>query len=180
MTTDDEIKKFFTEYQIREKIMPFNTLPAYLQKMQHYVLVAHSDLDGDMLVRVLSQLRYEAGDELTNSSWSKINMVIQNVLEEIPYSSKIGIISAYDDVSQDLITALTNVNKYRNEFAHKRAEILMQKYNIQTPDGKIKIRDLTRAIKSAQEKFLEHTQKSKACIYYVEKQIEFSEAQASP
>lgn len=179
MTTDEEIKRFFTEYHIREKIMPYNILPAHLQKMQHYIFVAHSDLDGDMLVRILSQIRYEAGDELTNGAWKKINMLIQTALEEIPYVSKIGIIGEYGDVTNDMISALIKVNTHRNEFAHKRTEILIQKYDIKTSEGKIKIRDLTRAIKRAQEMFLEHTQKSKACIYYVEKQIELSEAQAS-
>lgn len=175
MTTDEEIKRFFTEYHIREKIMPYNTLPAHLQKMQHYVLVAHSDLDGDMLVRILSQIRYEARDTLTNEAWEKINLIIQDALEEIPYASKIGIIGAYGDVSQDLVSVLTKVNTYRNEFAHKSAEILMQKYDMKTSDGKIKIRDLTRAIKRAQELFLGHTEKSEACKLYVRKQIEISE-----
>ena len=171
-STEDEIRRFFVEYDLRGKIMPRSMLPSYLQKIQHYILSTHSHLDGDMLVRILSQIRFAAGDVLTNEAWEKINPLIKDALAEIPYASKISIIEVYEDVSKDLNQALTKVNSYRNEFAHKRPDLLVQKYDVETPAGKIKIRDLTRALKKANDLFLDHTEASEACKYFIRKQME--------
>lgn len=174
-STEDEIRRFFAEYDLKGKIMPRSMLPSYLQKIQHYILSTHSHLDGDMLVRILSQIRFEAGDKLTNKVWKRINPLIQDALAEVPYTSKISIIEVYEDVSKDLIRAITKVNTYRNEFAHKRPDILIQKYAVRIPAGKIKLRDLARALKKADDLFLDHTEASEACKYYIRKQMEISD-----
>lgn len=175
MTIDEEIKQFFLDYRIREKIMPYNMLPEYLQKIQHYVLTTHEHLDGDMLVRILSQIRYEAGDSLDNDTWKKVNLLIQDALDEIPFISKVSTIDAYGDISPELKQALEKVNSYRNEFAHPRVEALILKYDINTQTGKVNIRNVARALKRAQELFLDHAEFSEATKYYVAKQIEREE-----
>lgn len=175
MKTDEEINRFFLKGRIKDKIW-LGSLPKHLQELQHRVIQAHAELDVDMLVRILSQIRYGAGDVLSNEAWVTINPLIQQSLEAIPYMSKISIIKSYGDVSEDLERALVKVNSYRIEFAHPRTDFLLEKYNIKTSKGKIGLRDLARAIERAEDLFLEHTQKSEACKYYVRKQIEIMEA----
>ncbi len=174
MTIDEEIKNFFLEIEIREQLMPDNSLPEYLKKIQHYILLTHSDLDIDMLVRILSQIRYEAGDGLNNETWDKINLLILNSLDEIPYMPKLNIVENYGDLSKPLIEALRKLNTLRNEFAHPKIDILIKKYDIKTQNGKDQIQSLIRALKNARDLFLEHTEKSEACKFYVKKQLESS------
>ncbi|MDP2637604.1 MAG: hypothetical protein Q8P26_00895 [Candidatus Levybacteria bacterium] len=169
MTIDEEIKRFFLEYHIREKIMPYSSLPEYLQKIQYYIILIHTDLDIDMLVRILSQIRYEAGDDLNNKVWNKINLLIQTSLEKLSYVAKVSTIEDYGDVSEVLIKSLMTVNRYRNEFAHPKVDVLLKKYDMKTSQGKIKIRNLVRTLKRARNLFLDYTKKSKACKFYIKK-----------
>ncbi len=170
-----EIKRFFLQGRLRDKIMPYGSFPKYLQELQHRVILEHSDLDNDMLVRILSQIRFEAGNTLSNEAWGKINLLIQQSLEAISYMSKVSIIRSYGDVPEDLERALIKVNTYRNEFAHPRVSFLLEKYGAKTKEGKIELRNLTRAMKRANDLFIKHTESSEACKYYVIKQIETME-----
>ncbi|MFA4932745.1 MAG: hypothetical protein WC625_07565 [Caldisericia bacterium] len=172
MTIDEEINRFFLEYKLREKILPYNTLPEYLQKLQHYVLLTHGDLDGDMLVRILSQIRYEAGDYLNNKTWDKINLLIQSSLEQIPYMSKLNLIESYGDIPELLKKALEKLNFYRNKFAHPKIDLLLSDYNIKSHKGKVNIRDLIRALKRASDLFLQYAESSVVCNYYIKRQLE--------
>lgn len=172
MTINEEINKFFLEYLIREKILPYDSLPEYLQKIQNHVILTHADLDIDMLVCILSQIRYEAGNELDNKTWNKISLLIQGSLGELSYMSKVSIIEGYGDVSEVLVKVLTNINRFRNEFAHPKIDLLLKKYDIKTSQGKIRIRNLARTLKRARNLFIEHTEKSEACKFYVKKQLE--------
>jgi len=172
----DEINRFILEGRIIDKLKPYGSFPKYLQELQHRVIQAHSDLDGDMLVRILSQIRYEAGDTLSNETWEKINLLVQQFLDAIPYTSKIPIIKSFGDVSEELEDALVKVNTYRNNFSHPKVSFLLEKYDAKTSKGKIELRNLTRAIKRAKDLFLEHTENSEACRFYVKKQIEILEA----
>lgn len=174
MKTDEEIDRFFLKGRIKDKIW-LGSLPKHLQELQHRVIQAHAELDVDMLVRILSQIRYEAGNTLPNEAWEIINPVIQQSLEAIPYMSKLSIIKSYGDVSEELDRVLVKVNSYRIEFAHPRTDFLLRKYDIKTSKGKIGLRDLARAIERAEDLFLEHTQNSEACRFYVNKQIEIME-----
>ena len=174
MKTDEEINRFFLKGRIKDKIW-LGSLPNHLQELQHRVIQAHTELDVDMLVRILSQIRYEAGDVLSNEAWEIINPVIQQSLDAIPYMSKLSIIKSYGDISDKLERALIKVNAYRNEFAHPRTDFLLEKYNIKTSKGKVGLRDLTRAIERAEDLFLDHTQNSEACRFYVKKQMEIIE-----
>jgi len=176
MKIAEEIKRFFLECRVKDMLMPSRSFPKYFQELQHRVISAHSELDVDMLVRILAEIRFEAGDVLSNEAWIKINLVIQHSLEQISYMFKISIIKAYGDVSDDLENALVKVNTYRNEFVHPKVSFLLQKYNNKTAKGRIELRNLTRAIKRAQDLFLDHAEKSKAVNYYIKKQIEISEA----
>lgn len=176
MKIDEEIKRFFLEVDIRKQILPNDTLPDYLQKLRNHVLEIHSWLDGDMLVRILSEIRYKAGDALSNETWEKVNLLIQDSLVQISYSSKIAVIQAYGDVDSTLAVASFKVNTLRNEFAHKRPDHFLQKYDLNTPKGKQNIRDVIRALKTAQDLFLAHGETSKACLYYVNKQFELMKA----
>lgn len=175
MKTDEEISRFFLKGQIKDKIWS-GSLPKHLQELQHRVIHAHAELDIDMLVRILSQIRYETGDILSNEAWVKINPLVQQALDAIPYMSKVSIIKSYGDVSDELERALEKVNAYRNEFAHPRTSFLLEKYDLKTSKGKIGLRDLVRVIERAENLFLEHTQSSNACKYYVRKQLEIMEA----
>ena len=175
MKINEEINRFFLEGRLRDKIMPHDSFPKYLQEIQHRVMLAHSDLDVDMLVRILSQIRFEAGKALSNNAWSKINLLIQDSLRAIPYMFKVSIIKSYGDVSDELEQVLIKVNTYRNEFAHPRARFLLKKYDAKTKEGKVELRNLTRAMKKARDLFLEHAESSEACKYYVERQIEIME-----
>ena len=172
MTIDEEINRFFLEYKLREQILPYNSLPEYLQKLQHYVILTHSDLDGDMLVRILYQIQYEAGDELKNETWSKINLLIQSTLEQIPYLSKIDLIEGYGDMPEILKKSIQKLNSYRNKFAHPKIELLLQEFDIKSPKGKVNIRDLIRALKRAKDLFLEYAESSTVCNYCIKKQLE--------
>jgi hypothetical protein len=136
MKIDEEIKRFFLEVDIRKQILPNDTLPEYLEKLRNHVLEIHSWLDGDMLVRILSEIRYKAGEALDNETWEKINLLVQDSLVQIPYSSKITVIQAYGDLDPTLTAALFKVNTLRNEFAHKRPDHFLQKYDLNTPKGK--------------------------------------------
>ena len=176
MTIDEEINRFYLRYRIQDKLWS-GALPEYLQELQHRVIHAHADLDIDMLVRILSQIRYEAGEVLSNEAWVKINPFIQQALDAIPYMSKVSIIKSYGDVSDKLWRALEKVNTYRNEFAHPRVSSLLEKYDLKTSKGKIELRDLTRAIERARNLFIEHTENSKPCNYYVHKQLEIMKAE---
>ena len=175
MKTDEEVNRFFLKCRIKDRIGS-SSLPKHLQELQHRVIHAHAELDIDMLVRILSQIRYETGDVLSNETWVKINPLIQQSLEAIPYMSKLSIIKSYGDIPDELERALEKVNAYRNEFAHPRTSFLLKKYNLETSKGKMGLRDLARAIERAGDLFLKHTQGSNACKYYVEKQIEIMEA----
>lgn len=175
MKTDEEINRFFLKQRIKDKLWS-GSLPKHLQELQHRVIHAHANLDVDMLVRILSQIRYEASDLLSNEAWEKINPWIQQSLDAIPYMSKVSIIKSYGDVSDELEKALAKVNAYRNEFAHPRTDFLLEKYDIKISKGKIRLRDLTRAIERAEDLFIEHTQNSNACNYYVKKQMEMMKA----
>ena len=175
MKTDEEIGRFFLKGRIKDKIWS-GSLPKHLQELQHRVIHAHAELDVDMLIRILSQIRHEAGDVLSNEAWVKINPLIQQSLDAIPYMLKVSIIKSYGDVSDGLERALEKVNAYRNEFAHPRTSFLLEKYNIKTSKGKMGLRDLARAIERAEDLFLEQTQSSDACKFYVRKQMEIMEA----
>lgn len=172
MTIDEEINRFFLEYKLREQILPYNSLPEYLQKLQHYVILMHSDLDGDMFIRILYQIRYEAGDELKSETWSKINLLIQSTLEQIPYLSKLDLIEGYGDMSKVLKKSIQKLNSYRNKFAHPKIELLLQGYDIKSQKGKINIRDLIRALKRAKDLFLQYAESSTVCNYCIKKQLE--------
>lgn len=172
LTIDEEIQQFLMEIDLRKQLLPDDSLPEYLQKIRNHVFEIHNWLDGDMLVRILSQIRFEAGEKLDNETWGKVNMLMQDALSQIPYTSKIPIIQSYDDVNSELIKALTKVNTLRNEFAHKSPGVLLQKYVNTTTNGKENIRNLLRAVKNAQDLFLKHTESSAACRYYVSKQSE--------
>jgi len=172
MTINEEINRFFLEYKLREKILPYNSLPEYLQKLQHYVLLTHSDLDGDMLVRILSQIRYEAGDDLDNKTWGKINLLIQSTLEQISYMSKLDLIDSYGDIPDPLKKALEKLNSYRNKFAHPKIDLLLIEYDINKPKGKDNIQALIRTLKNARDLFLQYAESSTVCNYYIKKQLE--------
>lgn len=174
MKTDEEIKRFYVKACIKDQIWS-GALPKHLQELQHRVIHAHAEFDSDMLVRILSQIRYEAGAVLSNEAWIIINPIIQQSLEAVPYMSKISIIKSYGDLSDELERALVKVNSYRNEFAHPRTDFLRKKYATNTSQGKIGLRDLMRAIERAEELFLEHTQSSVACKFYIQKQMEIME-----
>ena len=175
MKTDEEIRRFFLKGRIKDIIWS-GSLPKRLQELQHRVIQAHTGLDVDMLVRILYQIRYEAGDVLPIKVWIKINPLIQQSLDAIPYMSKVSIIKSYGDVSDELERALVKINAYRNEFAHPRTSFLLGKYNIKTSKGKVGLRDLARAIERAEDLFLEYVQSSDACRFSVRKQMEIIEA----
>lgn len=172
MTIDEEINRFFLEYKLREKILPYNTHPDYLQKLQHYVLLIHGDLDGNMLVRILYQIRYEAGDDLDKKTWGKIKPLIQSALEQIPYMSKLALIESYGDISEPLKKSLEKLNSYRNKFAHPKIDLLLGEYDIKSAKGKVNIRDLIRALKRAKDLFLQYAESSTICNYCIKKQLE--------
>lgn len=178
MKINDEINRFILEGRIIDEIRPFGSFPKYLQELQHRVIQAHAELDDDMVVRFLSQIRYEAGDVLSNEAWQKINLLVQQFLGAIPYMSKVSIIKSFGDVSDDLENALVKVNTYRNEFSHPKVSFLLGKYDAKNSKGKIELRNLTRAVKRAKDLFLEHTEKSEACKFYVRKQIEILETKS--
>jgi hypothetical protein len=69
MTIDEEIKRFFLEIDLRKQLLPEDSLPEYLQKIRNHVFEIHNWLDSDMLVRILSQIRFEAGEKLDNETW---------------------------------------------------------------------------------------------------------------
>jgi CRISPR/Cas system CSM-associated protein Csm2 small subunit len=172
VTIDEEIKRFFMEIELRKQILPENSLPEYLQKLRNHVFEVHNWLDTDMLVRILSQIRFEAGEKLDNETWEKINLLIQDALSQIPYTSKRDIIQSYDDVKTELVAAITKLNTARNEFAHKSPNFLLRKYSLDSSQGKLDIRDLLRTIKTTEKLFIEHSESSKACCYFVGKQFE--------
>ena len=172
MTIDEEIKRFFMEIELSKQILPEDSLPGYLQKLRNHVFEVHNWLDTDMLVRILSQIRFEAGEKLDNETWEKINSLIQDALSQMPYTSKRDIIQSYDDVKAELTAAITKLNTVRNEFAHKSPNFLLRKYSLNSSRGKLNVRDLLRTIKTTERLFIEHSESSKACCYYVSKQYE--------
>lgn len=105
MTIDEEIKRFLMEIDLRKQLLPEDSLPEHLQKLRNHVFEIHNSLDVDMLVRILSQIRFEAGEKLDNETWDKVNLFIQDAFIQIPYMSKVQVIESYDDVSEELVRA---------------------------------------------------------------------------
>lgn len=174
MKIEEELKRFFLNQQIKAKIMPSEALPEYLQRLQHYVLLAHSGLDKFMLIRILYEIRYEAGEDLSEEVWEKIELTIQDALEVIPYKDKVFIISDYGDMSteKELVKALRKVNTYRNWFAHRDARFLRAKYDLQTSAGKVEIRNLIGDLERAEDLFLAYAESSKVCSYCIRRAME--------
>lgn len=176
MKIDEEIRRYFLKYRVRDIVIPDNSLPDHLKELQYYVILTHTVLDIDMLVRILCQIRYKAGDQLDSNIWNKINLIIQDALDQIQFMFKLNLIEQYDDFPDQLAKALKKVNILRIEFAHPKNEILIKKYDNSSRHGKIQIRNLFRALERAQILFLNYTENSEACKYYVKKQLEYEKS----
>ncbi len=100
---------------------------------------------------ILSQIKEKLG-QIDKEKWYDVLGIINPLFDNMSYRNKTETIENYSGVTENLIKALSKVNKYRIEFAHPKGLELRDKYNYNTSKGKQNIRDIFRCLKDAEDK----------------------------
>ena len=160
MKIDEEIKFLKEKLGTIEDTSP-DYLPDEIKELKLLVLSIHGSIERSLEGLIVSRMREEAGAEelrlirqghplswLSTGEWYAPSAIFE-LMQQLSFPLKLKIVSRFDNEFPE--GPSMRVNTRRNDFVHLKGLDLRQKYNFDTPEGKVEIRDLLRCLDEANQ-----------------------------